>query len=142
MKERTAVPPAPPDRCRIACRTTSERRCVLMDNSDSTDINIKGISVPDPPAMIVTGKPCRVCGFAIGVIVDDPDRIEEAHEEYPVTFPPDWAEGYETPAYIYCDNPMCSQHDVAEWETIQERLPEWMDGEAPITEEVAGGEWQ
>lgn len=77
-----------------------------------------------------------MCGCAVGIILGDEHLVEYGMDEYPVSFPENWTEGYDEPTYVFCDNPLCSWPGVAEWEEIECVLPIWIEGDAPLWEEI------
>jgi hypothetical protein len=88
-----------------------------------------------------TGESCPRCSVAISVVYHpNLSRLEhiaqKIQEGYPCEVPDDWADGYEQPAYLHCDSPICGYHAVAEWSEIRCVLPVWMDRTAPTWAEV------
>lgn len=89
----------------------------------------------------VTGEPCPRCGTAIGLILGPSTWLETyvpaAMDDYAVSVSAAWTDGYDHPVYLYCDNPVCSWHGVAEWRRVRPALEVWIGKDAPTWQEQA-----
>lgn len=84
---------------------------------------------------VVTGKPCPTCGTAIGVLLGPRDALDETakqiNSDYGGELSDGWHDGYDDPAYMYCDRPACPWHGVAEWTDLLPSFESWIHGDAP-----------
>lgn len=92
---------------------------------------------------VVTGEPCPTCGTALGVLLGPTATLEgyvpEAMDDYPVSVPDGWTDGYDHPIYLYCDRPACPWQAVAEWSAVAPVFEVWLQRDAPAWQDRTEG---
>lgn len=107
----------------------------------STETHLPPVDPDDWGEMVYcvqTNHPCPRCGVAVGLTTgnDIIDIAQQQAGQYGLILSENWADGYDTPVYLYCDRPACDYHASAEWADIRKVLLEWTRQDAPVWEDA------